>query len=155
MYDQPKQKSVWVQAPQTHVEIIAQGSIDPPIQQKPLQDEQELVRAPVSMRDVSMMEQDDGMYSGEYFVQLMKHRLELILSIQHKWHMRACNQKHPRHVQVQQEITDFMASVTKSFDEKFSCRPCSGPMRLRTKRPSSKTSSSSSPSTARPIKTTQ
>lgn len=82
-------------------------------------DASNLMRAPLPMPQVLEMELQSGCNQGTYFVELMRRRLQGLLSVQERWISRMCNQKHAKHVATQVRIRDFVRAALASYDSQF------------------------------------
>lgn len=79
----------------------------------------EITRAPLPMSSVLAIEDSAGAQQGDYFIELMRRRLNGILAVQEKWISRLCNQKHAKHVETQVQIKLFIQAVIESYESRF------------------------------------
>lgn len=79
----------------------------------------EIARAPLPMSSVLAIEDSAGAQQGDYFIELMRRRLNGILAVQEKWISRLCNQKHAKHVETQVQIKLFIQAVIESYESRF------------------------------------
>jgi hypothetical protein len=78
-----------------------------------------IAKAPLPIDQAAKIETDLGAEEGEYFVELMRKKLQCIHCMQVRWIARACNVKNAKYMETQTRLKDFSELMLTAFATQF------------------------------------